>query len=97
MNQLKTFILFRLLILVIFNNYQYQQSEQNERLLTKIAKNERKLLDHNHDKYINTQESNKLTSANFSNRLKQGKLATKNEIADFVKGADFDEKLKKLI
>ena len=25
---------------------------------TKIAKNERKLLDHNHGKYINTQESN---------------------------------------
>ena len=32
-----------------------------------------------------------------SNRLKQGKLATKNEIADFVKEVDFDEKLKKLI
>ena len=32
---------------------------------------EKKILDHNHDKYITTQEFNKLTSDNFDARLKQ--------------------------
>ena len=45
---------------------------------------------------ITNQEFNKLTSKNFDARLKLANLASKNDIADFVKGADFDDKLKKL-
>ena len=41
--------------------------------------------DHDHDKYITTQEFNKLTSENFVARRKQANLASKNDIANFVK------------
>ena len=34
-------------------------------------------------------------SEEFAERLKQPKSATKNDIVDFVKEVDFDEKLKK--
>ena len=34
---------------------------------------------------ITTQELNKLTAGNFDARLKQAKLATKDDVADFVK------------
>ena len=33
---------------------------------TKISKFEKKLIDNNHDKYINTPEFNKLTAENFA-------------------------------
>ena len=42
---------------------------------TKIVEIEKKILDHNHDKYITTQEFNKLTTDNFPTRLKQINLA----------------------
>ena len=48
--------------------------------------------DHNHDKYITTQEFNKLTSENFTARLAQANLISKNDIANFVKKTDFDDK-----
>ena len=38
---------------------------------------EKKILDHDHDKYITTQEFNKLTADNFAARLVQANLATK--------------------
>ena len=44
--------------------------------------------DHDHDKYITTQEFNKLTSENFTATLKQANSASKNDIANF------NEKLK---
>ena len=44
-------------------------------------------------RYIATQEFEKLTAGNFGERLKQAKLATKDDIADFVKKTYFDEKL----
>ena len=47
---------------------------------------------HSHDKYITTNECNKLTKENFPERLKQAKLATKDDIADSVNSADWDEK-----
>ena len=53
-----------------------------------------KITDHDHDKYITTQEFNKLTADNFAARLKQEDLTSKNDIADFVKNTDFDEQLK---
>ena len=62
---------------------------------TNIAEIEKKILDHDHSKYITTQEFNKLTADNFAARLEIAKLATKNDIAGFVKEADFDEKPKK--
>ena len=55
---------------------------------------ENKLLDHS--KYTTTPESIKLTAENFTSRLKQGNLAAKGDIADFVKETDFDDKLKHL-
>ena len=42
----------------------------------------KKILGHNHDKYITTQEFNKLKSENFEAILKQADLARKNNIAD---------------
>ena len=54
--------------------------------------------DHDHDKYITTQEFNKFTSENFTARLKRANLASKNDIANFVKKKpDFDNKLKGVI
>ena len=44
-------------------------------------------------KYITTQEFNRLSADNFIARLKQGNLASKNDIANFIKKADFDNKL----
>ena len=49
----------------------------------KLKKKKIKKFDHNQNKYITTQEFNKLTSENVSARLKQVNLAT-----------DFDDKLK---
>ena len=61
---------------------------------TKINEIEKKITDHNHDKYITTPEFNKLTSENFAARLKQANLASKSDIANFVNKTDFDNKLK---
>ena len=55
---------------------------KNNEIANKIA------ADHDHDKYIITQEFNKLTSENFTARLKQANLASKNDIANFVKKTD---------
>ena len=44
---------------------------------TKISEIEKKVSDHNHDKYINTPEFNKLTVENFKARLAQADLVTK--------------------
>ena len=45
----------------------------------------KKITDHDHDKYITTPEFNKLTSENFTARLKQANLASKSDITSFVK------------
>ena len=61
----------------------------------KIGEIENKITtDHNHDKHITTQKFNKLTTENFSARLKQPKLASKINISNFLKETDFDSKLK---
>ena len=49
---------------------------------TKTAETEKTILEH--DKYITTQELTKLTVEN-AERLKHANLASKNDIADFVK------------
>ena len=56
---------------------------------------EKKITDHDYTKYI-TQEFNKLISENFAARLAQANLASKKDIANFVKKIDFDDKLKTL-
>ena len=51
--------------------------------------------DRDHDKRITIHESDTLTAENFPARLAQSNLTRKNDIANFVKGKDFDYKLKK--
>ena len=77
MNSLKKLIILILLILVI----QLKKIDYN----TKLIEIEENITDHDHNKYITTQEFNKLTSENFAARLAQANLASKNDIADFVK------------
>ena len=55
---------------------------------TKINGIEKKIIDHNHDKYMSTAEFNKLTSENFDARLKQANVAIKSDIANFVNKTD---------
>ena len=52
----------------------------------KVGEIEKKLTDHNHDKYITTPEFNKLTAKNFAARLKQANLVTKTDFDDKLKG-----------
>ena len=52
---------------------------------TKIGEIEKKIIDHNHGKYITTAEFNRLTTEKFKARLAQADLVTK---------ADFDTKLQ---
>ena len=63
---------------------------------TKIVEIEKKILHHHHDEYITTQKHNKLTVENFDGRLKQANLASRNDIADFIKKAYLDDELKNL-
>ena len=57
---------------------------------------EKKVTDHDYDKYITIHECNKLTSKHFAARLAQGNAATKNDIAYFVKKTYSDDKRKDL-
>ena len=52
-----------------------------------ITENEKKLIDHNHDKYITTPEFNTLAADVFNTRLAQANLITKT---------DFDAELSNL-
>ena len=60
----------------------------------KIDEIEKNYTNHDQEKYIATQEFCKLSAFKFAARLKEAKLATKNDIADFVKMTDFENKLK---
>ena len=57
---------------------------------TKISEIENKANDHDHAKYITTQEFNKLSADNFIARLKQEDLASKNYIANSLKKTNFN-------
>ena len=82
-------MLFRLLILVIWS----KKTDCN----TKTNQIEKKITDHDHNKYITTKEFNKLTSENCDARLARANLESKNDTADFVKKTtDFDHKLQNL-
>ena len=54
---------------------------------TKVNEIQKRIADHNHDKYITTPEFNKLATGNFAARLAQANVVTK---------ADFDNKLSNL-
>ena len=59
---------------------------------TKITEVENKITtDHDHDKYITIQEFNKITAENFTARLAQANLASKNDIANLVKKTDLNK------
>ena len=47
--------------------------------------------DHDHGKYITTQEFNKLTAENFTARLAKANLRSKYDIASFVKKRDLNK------
>ena len=47
-------------------------------------------------KYVTTPEFNKITAEHFTARLAQANLAIKNDIANFLKKTDFDDKPKNL-
>ena len=47
-------------------------------------------------KYITTPKFDKLKAEIFTARFEQGSLATKADIADFIKNTDFDDKLENL-
>ena len=65
-------------------------------LTQKLPKLKKELhLDHN-NKYITSQEFNRLTAKKFTARLKLANLATKVDIVDFVEKANFYDKLKSL-
>ena len=67
--------------------YQYQQFSLKAGYDTKITETEKKLIDHNHDKYIANPEFNTMTATDFNERLAQANLITKT---------DFDAKLSSL-
>ena len=52
---------------------------------TKISETEKKITDHDHDKYIITPEFNKLRAENFAARLAQANLGSKHDITTLVK------------
>ena len=63
----------------------------------KLLKLKKKIIDHDHsNKYITTQEFNKLPAENFAARLKQANLSTKAGINDFAGETDFVNLLCKI-
>ena len=64
-----------LLLLLLKKKYLMKKTDYN----TKFSEIKNKITTHHdHDKYITTQEFNKLTSENFTARLAQASLASKN-------------------
>ena len=61
---------------------------------TAVTALENKIPDHS--KYVTTPEFNKITAESFTARLAQANLASKNDIANFLKKTDFYDKLKTL-
>ena len=64
--------------------------------ISEISEIENKItVDHDNDKQITTQVFNQLVLENFTARLAQiTNLASKSNVANFVKKTDFDNKLK---
>ena len=92
LTQLQVLLLMLLKIEYLMLVIQSKKNDYN----TKVNKIEKKITDYDHDKYITTQEFNKLTAENSTARLAQANLAIKCHIANFIKKTDFDDKLKNL-
>ena len=58
---------------------------------TKVSEIKKKLIDHNHEKYITTPEFNKLTAEGVPARLKQENLVTETDFAHKLKS--FNQKI----
>ena len=54
---------------------------------------EKRISNYDHDKYITSQEFNKSTAENFSPKLAQANLASKNDIANFDELKTLNKKL----
>ena len=52
--------------------------------ITKITETEKKLTDHNHDKYITTQEFNTFTASVFNTRYALANLVTKTDFDSII-------------
>ena len=93
MKYLATLLLLLLLLLLLEIKYLIFINQSKNCLWlnnTKISEIEIKIaIDHDHDKYIVTQEFNRLTSEKFTARLKQANLASKSDIANFIKKTNF--------
>ena len=63
---------------------------------TKIGKIEKKIVDHNHDKYVTTLKFNNLMLDNLGARLNQANLAIENDISEFINSSDLDKKIETL-
>ena len=53
--------------------------------MTKIDEIEKKITNHDHNKYTTTEEFDKLTAGNFADRFAQAKLTIKTDDVDFLK------------
>ena len=60
------------------------KKKQNFNDIEKINDNKKENAEHDHNKYITTQELNTLMTSNFAARLAQAKLATKTDITDLM-------------
>ena len=86
---LLTWLLLLLLLLLKMKYLMLVIFQKNKNKATKISKIENKITtDHDHDKYITTQEFNKSTSENLS-KQKQANLASKSDISNFIKKGRF--------
>ena len=63
---------------------------------TKFTETENKINNHDYAKYIAIQDFNRLRADNFTVRLKQANLASKNAITNYVNKTDFDNTLLSL-
>ena len=61
---------------------------------TRINEIKNKISDPTHDKYITAPKFNTLTAKDFATRLTQATLDSKDDISNFVKKTDLDNKLK---
>ena len=65
---------------------------KNTDYITKNIEIENKITtDHDHDKYITTEEFTKLTAEHSTTRLTQVNVASKNDIANFIKKTDLNK------
>ena len=69
-------------------------SQKNDYNIKIIEIGNKVTTDHDHHKYIPTQEFNKLTSENFNALLARANLTSISANASLRKKVDFDEKLK---